>query len=165
MDPHKLLFNALIVGPTNSDKTQFLVNQLCVPFHGKFDYIALICPTFAHNKTMYRFGEDDPRMFVIVCAQHEVEIWLNILSRIFEGLNTLIVIDDCAASKDVKWRTAQLVNLGFSARHIGHIRRLRGRTLHGRIQKADTKSKSFPILCSRFGTHMAWSFRIFFVFK
>jgi len=28
-------------------------------------------------------------------------------------------LDDCAASKDVKGRTSQLVSLGFSARHAG----------------------------------------------
>ena len=28
MDPKKLPFNALIVGPTNSGKTQYLLNQL-----------------------------------------------------------------------------------------------------------------------------------------
>ena len=36
-----------------------------------------------------------------------------------KGLNTLIVLDDCAASKDVKGRTGELVKLGFSARHAG----------------------------------------------
>ena len=51
MDPGNIPFNALIVGPTNSGKTQFLVNQLCAPFNGKFDYIVLICPTFAYNRT------------------------------------------------------------------------------------------------------------------
>ena len=47
MDPENIPFNALIVGPTNSGQTQFLVNQLCGPFCGKFDYDVLICPTFA----------------------------------------------------------------------------------------------------------------------
>ena len=37
----------------------------------------------------------------------------------FEGTNTLIVLDDCAASKDVKGRTGGLVKLGFAARHAG----------------------------------------------
>ena len=40
-------------------------------------------------------------------------------SYFFEKTNTLFVPDDCAASKDVKGRTSQLVNLGFSARHDG----------------------------------------------
>ena len=57
MDPGNIPFNALIVGPTNSGKTKFLVNQLLGPFNGKFDYIVLICPTFAYNRTLYRFGE------------------------------------------------------------------------------------------------------------
>ena len=39
MDPGKIPYSALIVGPTNSGKTQFHVNQLCGPFNGKFDYI------------------------------------------------------------------------------------------------------------------------------
>ena len=37
----------------------------------------------------------------------------------FEGSNTLIVLADCPASKDVKGRTGELVKLGFSARHAG----------------------------------------------
>ena len=119
MDPSKIPFNALIVGPTNSGKSKYVVDQIYGPFRGKFDYIVLICPTFTHNKTYHRIGENDPRMIVIICKQHEVEIFLNIVTWLFEGTNTLIILDDCAASKDVKGRTGQLVNLGFSARHIG----------------------------------------------
>jgi len=119
MDPSKIPFNALIVGPTNSGKSKFIVDQLFGPFRGKFDYIVLICPTFAHNKTYHRIGENDPRMNVVICEQHEVEEWLKLVSRLFEGTNTLLILDDCAATKDVKKRTGQLVNLAFSARHIG----------------------------------------------
>ena len=35
----------------------------------------------------------------------------------FERTNTLIVLDDCDASNDVKKETGELVKLGFSARH------------------------------------------------
>ena len=93
--------NALIVGPTNSGKCSFVVDQLYGPFRCKFDYIVLICPTFAHNKTYHRIGENDPRMYVITCKQHDKEICLEIVRWIFEGKNTLIILDDCAVSKDV----------------------------------------------------------------
>ena len=42
-----------------------------------------------------------------------------IISFAFEGTNTLIILDDCASSKDVKKRTNELVKLAFSARHSG----------------------------------------------
>jgi len=95
------------------------VNQLFGPFRGKFDYVVLICPTFAHNRTLSRLAERDPRFYPIICEQHHVENWLKVASCHFEGDNTLIVLDDCAASKDVKGRTGELVKLGFSARHSG----------------------------------------------
>ena len=60
-----------------------------------------------------------PRWFVIIFEQHQVESWLNVLSVFFEGTNTLIVLDDCAASEDVKGRTSE--RRLFGAPH-GHQR-------------------------------------------
>jgi len=119
MDPSKIPFNALIVGPTNSGKSRFVVDHIYGPFRFKFDYIVLICPTFTHNKTYHRLGENDPRMDVMVYDQHDVEKWLKFMRWLSEGTNTLIILDDCAASKDVKGRTGELVNLSFSARDMG----------------------------------------------
>ena len=119
MDPSKIPFNALIVGPTNSGKTQYLLSQLRGPFRGKFDYIVLLCPTFVKNKTYDGFVDHDPHIFVIVCQHHKVELWLTLASVFFEDTNTLIILDDCAVSKDVKGQTNRLVQLGFSARHDG----------------------------------------------
>ena len=119
MDPRKLPFNALIVGPTNSGKTQYLLHQLRGPFRGKFDFVVLFCPTFVNNKTYNGFVNKDPLILAIDCQQHEIDYWLKEASNFFEKTNTLFVLDDCAASKDVKGRTSQLVHLGFSARHDG----------------------------------------------
>ena len=52
-------------------------------------------------------------MFVIICKQHEVEPWLKLETIVFEGTNTLIILDDSAASRDVKGGTGQLVQLAF----------------------------------------------------
>jgi len=119
MDPSLIPFNALIVGPTGSRKSKFVVDQLYGPFRGKFDHIVLICPTFVYNKTFYRIGENDTRFYVIDCQQHQVETWLKIEKICFEGTNTLIILDDCAASNDVKGAKGELVNLAYNARPIG----------------------------------------------
>jgi len=95
------------------------VSQLCGAFRGRFDFVVLICPTFAHNRTLYRFAERDPRLYAIICEQHQVELFLKLASFSFEGTNTHIVLDDCAASKYVKGRRGELVKVGFSARHSG----------------------------------------------
>ncbi|CAH3163178.1 unnamed protein product, partial [Porites lobata] len=105
MDPNNILFDALTVGPTNSGNTQFLVNIRRGPFRCKFDYMVLICPSFVHNKTYDRFVDQDSRIFVI--------------QPFFESTNTLIILDDCTASKVGKSRTGQLGSLRFSARHAG----------------------------------------------
>ena len=48
-----------------------------------------------------------------------MEKWLKLVRWLFEGTNALIILDDYVASKDVKGRTGELVNLAFSARHMG----------------------------------------------
>jgi len=76
-------------------------------------------PDLRPQPDLSRFAERDPHFYPIICEQHQVEIWLKLASFAFEGTNTLIVLDDCATSKDVKGRTGELVKLGFSARHSG----------------------------------------------
>lgn len=119
MNPENIPFNALIVGPTNCGKSQFIVNQIYGPFRGKFDFIVLICPTFVYNSTYRNLAEKDPRFFPIMCSHEEAEVWLKLFRFALEGTKTLIILDDCAASQDVKKRTGELVNMAFSARHIG----------------------------------------------
>jgi len=67
MDSNSIAFNALIVGPTNSGKTKYVVDQLRGPFRGNFDYIVLICPAFVYIKTYDGFVDKDPYIFVVNC--------------------------------------------------------------------------------------------------
>lgn len=119
MEPKNIPFNALIVGPTNCGKSQFVVNQLCGPFRGKFDYVVLICPTLLLNKTYFNFAPNDPCFFLIDCRNDQVDRCLKHIFTLFEGTNTLIILDDCAFSNDVKSRSGELVKLAFSGRHAG----------------------------------------------
>ena len=115
MNPDNIPFNALIVGTTNCGKTSFLVKILSHEFLQKFDYIFLVCPTYIHNKTYDGFAENDRGFFVIIPEQDQNNDFFKLISFAFEGTNTLIILDDCAASKDIKkrrmnsltWRLAQ----------------------------------------------------------
>ena len=104
MNPDNIPFNALIVGATNCGKTSFLVEILSHEFLQKFDYIFLVCPTYIHNKTYDGFAENRRGFFVIIPEQDQINDFLKLISFAFEGTNTLIILDDCAASKDVKKR-------------------------------------------------------------
>ena len=75
MDSINIPLNALIGGPTNPGKTQYLADQLQGRFRGKFDYTVLICPTFLHNKTNDGFVDNDSRIFCHLLGQEKVEIW------------------------------------------------------------------------------------------
>ena len=117
---NKLPFHAIISGPTNCGKTQFLVDQLRGPFRYKFEYICLVCPTYPHNSTYFNFANGDKRFIVICPGENDLETINNILSLIettFSGTNCLIILDDCAVSKDLKSRTNNFINLAFSGRH------------------------------------------------
>jgi len=113
------LFKALIVGPTNSGETKYLVEILNNEFRGKFDYVILLCPTYTFNRIYQGFAEDDRDFFMLSPNQDQIDDWLRIVSFVFEGTNSLIILDDCTSSKDVKKRMNELVNLAFSARHSG----------------------------------------------
>ena len=115
-------FNCIITGPTNCGKTQYLVEQLRGHYRGVFDYIVLVCPTYAHNKTYRDFGKGDKRFFVLSpnsSDQDEINELLTLCSSFFSGENALIILDDCAVSKDLKKRSNKFIDLAFSGRHIG----------------------------------------------
>ena len=49
----------------------------------------------------------------------EINDLLGICEDFFSGTNTLIILDDCAVSRDLKNRTNKFINLAFSGRHAG----------------------------------------------
>ena len=124
METIQIPFHALITGPTNCGKTQFVVDQLRGPFRGVFSVIILICPTYAVNDTYRSFAKGDKGFFCMspnASASEEVDHCLEIVHNLFHDNKrdkVLVILDDCAVSADVKRRTSALIDLAFSGRHI-----------------------------------------------
>ena len=116
----KIPFNCIITGPTNCGKTRFLIEKLSGAFRKKFEYIVMICPTFTINETYKNVAKDDKKFFVWmpdVSNQDEINEALDCCKSLFSGFNTLIILDDCAISQDLKKRSNKFIDLAFSGRH------------------------------------------------
>ena len=103
---------------TGSGKTQFLLDMLETEYNRVFDYIIIVCPTIEWNTTYINWSHlSDHGVIQIPCSQEIINHVLKAVSTIFRRTNTLIIVDDCAASQAVKKRVSELVRLAFSARH------------------------------------------------
>lgn len=117
----KTPYHCIITGPTNCGKTQYLVDILRGPYRYAFEYIILLCPTYVKNTTYRGFCHNDPR-FIVLSPTDDVDEINDLLSccqTVFSGTNTLIILDDCAFSKDLKQRSNEFIKLAFSGRHEG----------------------------------------------
>ena len=115
-------FHCIITGPTNCGKTKYVIDQLRGSFRHVFDWIVLICPTYSKNKTYRGFAKGDKRFVVLspdASNVEEINDLLGICEDFFSGTNTLIILDDCAVSRDLKNRNNKFINLAFSGRHAG----------------------------------------------
>ena len=89
-------------------------------YKNHFDHIFIVCPTFKHNKTYQNWKYlKDPNVFALPCDYDEVEETLRDIVGFATDTNSLIILDDCAASQSVKKRTSELVKLAFHGRHLG----------------------------------------------
>ena len=110
----------IIVGMTACRKTHYLLSMLEKEYKKHYDYIFIVCPTLEDNKTYQQWKYlTDPDVYELPVAHDNVENILRDITNYAKNTNSLIILDDCAASKDVKNRTSELVKLGFSGRHIG----------------------------------------------
>ena len=118
----KIPFHCIITGPTNCGKTKFIIDKLRGPFCQVFEYIVLICPTYVQNKTYHGFARGDKRFYVLspdASDPEEINDLLTDCVTLFTGTNTLLILDDCAVSKELKKRSNKFIDLAFSGRHHG----------------------------------------------
>ena len=112
----KLPFNCIITGPVNCGKT-----RKQGAFRKKFEFIVLICPTNTINTETYEnFAKDDKNFLVWMpdaSNQDEINAGLNCCKTLFSGFKTLMILDGCAVSQDLKKRSNEFIDLAFSGRH------------------------------------------------
>lgn len=110
----------LVVGMTGCGKTFYVLKMIVDQYMFQFGYIIIVCPTFSRNMSYRQWKYLADRDVIIVECDHEsVNYFLTEIRDIYEDTNSLIIIDDCAASKDIRDRTSEVVNLAFSGRHCG----------------------------------------------
>ena len=78
----------------------------------------LRCPTFIHSKTYDGCAEKDRDLPILAPLPGQIDDSLKIISYVYEGTNALIILTDCAASRDVEQRKSELVSVASSV----HIR-------------------------------------------
>ena len=122
MEKLSVPFHCIITGPTNCGKTRYLIEQLRGPFKSVYDWVILICPTYDQNRAYRGFAKSD-KCFLVVMPdsgnQAEIEELLDLCDVLFSGTNTLIFLDDCEVSKDLKNRSSKFIEHAFSGRHRG----------------------------------------------
>ena len=78
-------------------------------YKGLFDYIFLIHPTFKYNIKYQEWKyKNEPDFFAILCRQDDVDSQLQHVTWLAKRTNSLIILDDWAASQHVKKRTSEL---------------------------------------------------------
>jgi hypothetical protein len=116
----KTPFHCIITGPTNCGKTKYLIETIRDHYRNVFVNVVLICPTYEKNDSYKGFANGDPRLLVLspdADNVNEINEMLSLCKIVFSGENTLIILDDCAFSKDLKQRSNEFIKLAFSGRH------------------------------------------------
>ena len=120
-------FHMTIVGKTGTGKTCYLLDLLEREYKSYFNFVYLICPTYHQNATWLDWKyADDPDFIVLPCDIKTIE---PVIEKVLEaskergefrrGNRNLLILDDCASSRDVKKQDGALVASAFGSRHEG----------------------------------------------
>ena len=110
-EPHTALF----VAPTGVGKIHLALNLLESEYRNHFDFIAIICPTLAHNETYKSRGWiwNDPEVIPIELG-NQLHYLIEKISKLLARSKTLFLIDDIIANEAVDKRHQLLLELNNS---------------------------------------------------
>ena len=116
-EPHTALFVAL----TGVGKTHLALNLLESEYRNHLNFIVIICPTLANNKTYKSRGWvwNDPDVILIEPGNQLYNL-IEEISKLLAGSKTLFLIDDIIADEALDKRRQPLLKLAISSRHRNH---------------------------------------------
>ena len=102
LDVVKTPHTAIFTGPTSCGKTQRVLDLIEKEYRDHFQNIVILCPTLRWNKTYLErpwIWKDD----YIFCIEPKEKLfdWIEKLSKILVGKETLFIIDDCIADESL----------------------------------------------------------------
>ena len=107
--------SVIVCGRTGCGKTAFIMALLEGPYPGAFRHIVVLCPTNKTYKQCYWLWTD-PEVFVLDPGERLYD-YLRAFYQVFQGEQTLFIIDDCSASEALTKKKDMLSVLAFSGRH------------------------------------------------
>ena len=116
-EPHTTIFT----GQTGCRKTHLVLDLIGKEYKKHFNYIVIICPTLQVNKTYHvrDWIRTDDRVWFIEPKDNLYQ-WIGKLSQLLACFETLFIINDIIANKDLDKRRQRLLELSISGRHQGH---------------------------------------------
>ena len=116
-DPYTTIFT----GQTECGKNHSVLDLIEKEHKKHFDYIVVICPTVWINETYHvrDWIKNDDRVWLIEPNDNLYQ-WIGKLSQLLLRFETLFIIDDIIANKDLDKRRQPLLELSISGRHRSH---------------------------------------------
>ena len=86
----------MFVGCTSCGKSEFLLQLLETKYKNHFEFIEILHPTIAKNKTYLsrKWILDDKNDFTVCDVQGKLNEWIKLFKDTLKGHQTLFIIDD-----------------------------------------------------------------------
>ena len=137
--PHTSIF----IGQTGCSKTHLVLDLIENQYNNHFDYIVIICPTIRWNKTYHskNWIKNDDKVWLIE-PKDRLYQWIEKLSQLLAHSETLFIIYDIIANKDLDKRRQPLLELSISGRHRDHYLWLLTQSYKGISKKLREQTKT-----------------------
>ena len=116
-EPHITIFT----GQTGCGKTHLVLDLIEKEYQKHFHYIIIICPTIQINETYHvrDWIKNDDKVWLIEPKENLYQ-WIGKLPQLLSRFETLFIIDDIIANKELDKRRQPLLELSISGRHQSH---------------------------------------------